>query len=248
MITNSLPHTKSATFQVLVPHPDPEYKEFPTPMGTGFFVSPDGYFISARHVLINDKNGTFFDLKKVRLTKPDIFPSPHIISLDLVEDFPQFDICLLKADFERAKNQEYYKGKDGFGYLDIDFKVPAEGTDVYSFGYPLSKISVNESAFATTGFHYSGPRTTSAIISSHFEVIGPMMVMSFPIHYVIDKALNYGNSGGPLILQENGKVISLCSRFQPVVISQASGDIAIPSLYGITTSLKNIEGFLLKYL
>jgi len=68
-------------------------------------------------------------------------------------------------------------------------------------------------------------------------------------YYVIDKALNYGNSGGPIVVQETGRVVALCSRFQPVKIPQG-GDInvSIPSLYGVATSLKNIEEELKTYL
>jgi hypothetical protein len=70
-----------------------------------------------------------------------------------------------------------------------------------------------------------------------------------PQVYVLDKALNYGNSGGPIIAADTGNVHALCSRFQPVVISQphaktADGkplQIAIPSLYGVVSSLHNDE-------
>jgi len=58
--------------------------------------------------------------------------------------------------------------------------------------------------------------------------------------YVLDKALNYGNSGGPIIAVATGHVQALCSRFQPVMIPQPhlkdqKGKppyIVIPSLYG----------------
>ena len=172
------------------------------------------------------------------------------MGLELVEDFREFDICLLKADFGKVKNHQFFKGKNGFAFLNVDFQVYPEGSEVYSFGYPLPDIKIDQLGGGTMiGFHYSCPRTTSAIISSHYEVIGPITgVRKYPIHYVIDKALNYGNSGGPLVLEENGQVISLCSRFQPVKIPQGGGSIIIPSLYGITTSLKNIETFLVKYL
>ncbi len=36
--------------------------------------------------------------------------------------------------------------------------------------------------------------------------------------YVLDKALNYGNSGGPIVAAETGRVHALCSRFQPVMV------------------------------
>ena len=47
MIRKSIMHTMDCTFIVHVPGPD----GFPYPMGTGFFVSGEGHFITASHVI-----------------------------------------------------------------------------------------------------------------------------------------------------------------------------------------------------
>lgn len=68
-----------------------------------------------------------------------------------------------------------------------------------------------------------------------------------PAVYVLDKALNYGNSGGPVIAAESGHVHAVCTRFQPVSVPQphiaaVSGEpltIRIPSLYGVVSSLSH---------
>jgi len=90
-------------------------------------------------------------------------------------------------------------------------------------------------------------RVTSAIISSTREHHGSLVTQTSPRFYVIDKALNYGNSGGPIVLTETGRVIAVCVRFQPVAIAQGVDpatqqprQVVIPSLYGVTTSLRNI--------
>ena len=66
---------------------------------------------------------------------------------------------------------------------------------------------------------------------------------------MIDKALNYGNSGGPILCERSGNAHAFCSRFQPVAIPQehltaeASTDryVLVPSLYGIVSSLHNAD-------
>jgi hypothetical protein len=60
--------------------------------------------------------------------------------------------------------------------------------------------------------------------------------------YVLDKALNYGNSGGPIVAVDSGRVHAVCSRFQPLTVPQAHLNvyIRVPSLYGIVSSLENL--------
>jgi serine protease Do len=96
--------------------------------------------------------------------------------------------------------------------------------------------------------HIYCPRATSIIISSHNAFIKPVQArnLPFPEHYVVDKPLNPGNSGGPIILQETGKVIAVCLSFQYFKFPQDGLEINVPSLYGITSSLKNIEAELSK--
>ena len=125
--------------------------------------------------------------------------------------------------------------------MKIDFEIIPEGEKVYSFGYPLSSAKIQSNPGIMIGTTNISPRLTSAIISSHHKGIGPIRTLNDPKFYVIDKALNYGNSGGPIIVEESGKVISVCTQFQPVLIPQQNGFIITPSLYGVTSSLKNIE-------
>jgi serine protease Do len=250
---DTIKRLKKSTCEVQVPHPNPQFKKMPMSNGTGFFVSPMGHFITARHVLLKmDESGkpiteagknVLHNASDLILTKSDEIPTgPFINKVALLKEWERYDLVLLKADFSDVKNQEWFKGKEEFDYLEISFDIPPEGTEVYAFGYPLARSEIHANDKMIVGLQYSCPRLTSAIISAHFEVIGPVRLGGPPSNYVIDKALNYGNSGGPIVIQENGKVISVCVRFQPVGIPQNENThVTIPSLYGITASLKNIE-------
>jgi serine protease Do len=229
MIPNTLPSTQKATMCILLPHPDPQYKGFPTPYGSGFFVNDKGYLITARHV-IEKADKTLYTPNEIQITKPGKIPPLLAHVSQIVKDWPSFDLALLKIDMQPTD------------FLQTEFNTIAEGTEVYSFGYPLSQINVQSNQTIMVGLHFHSPRATSAIISSHDWYIGPVTVGGgFPTHYVIDKPLNPGNSGGPIVVCETGKAISVCIRFQPLPIPQQGITIQIPSLYGITVSLKNIQ-------
>jgi hypothetical protein len=90
------------------------------------------------------------------------------------------------------------------------------------------------------------PRVTSAIISSSVEQTKMVWTPADPKLYVLDKALNYGNSGGPIVSSETGHVHAICTRFQPLFVPQnhlvQNGQVPLimmPSLYGVVSRLDN---------
>jgi len=247
MIRQTINTTREATFSIDLPSDSAQGMAMPT--GTGFFISPDGWFVTAAHVITNDKGEVRTDLDKAWLSKEH---SPISLggSCQFVEFknlLPKFDFALLKVNFEKNSNKEWLKGKTGFPYIQVSTRQLDLGEPVYSFGYPLSpatatkindNITISDSALS--------PRLTSAIIASQFDRTEMVMSSDDPKHYVLDKALNYGNSGGPIVATETGYVHALCSRFQPVFIPQNHlgnnrnvPHIMIPSLYGVVSSLNN---------
>lgn len=235
MIRNTLESTKAATFAVTVP--DQQRDGFPAVNGTGFFITGSGYFLTANHVVED-----LADDQETILEHPYSRGRQFVQGVKIVRRWPAADAALLKANFKDNKEREWLAGSDEFPYLELDYSPQEEGTAVYSFGYPLSSSHVDEpNAAFRVGYNNLSSRVTSAVISAVQEDHG-MFGDSGPSFYVIDKALNYGNSGGPIVLQESGKVIALCVRFQPVDIIQAQGfAVRIPSLYGVVSSLTNIE-------
>ena len=166
------------------------------------------------------------------------------------------DVALLKLDFADHEREDWLMGRDSFPYIEISTRVVEEGEPIYAYGYPLnqSEYSANAqvppevAARLSPGAHVSAtstlisPRVTSAIISCH-----QIDIERFDEHatcqqfdYLIDKSLNYGNSGGPIIATQTGKVFGVCSRFQAAIIPQQHlgptlVPIMIPSLYGFVS-------------
>jgi serine protease Do len=233
MIRKTLAHTKEAVFVVCVP--DKNNLDYPTPCGTGFFISGNGYFLTAYHVVEGlDQNA---DLK---LERPGEWEtSALVLGVKVVRTWPAFDLALLKADFAENKARNGFKTRTDFPYLDIEFQDQEEGSPVYAYGYPLMESAVETAGNITVGMSVIPTRVTSAIIASTNEHFAPIQSSVDPKFYVIDKALNYGNSGGPIIMTESGKVISVCVRFQPQIMKETK--VMVPSLYGISSSLKNIQ-------
>lgn len=253
MIRRTLARTKSATFSILLP--DLNQKGLPTPSGTGFFIDPDGWFVTAAHVITKDGKSdgpVRDDIESCWLMKePAYLGDPGAmcqhVSFELIN--PRLDIALLKVDFSKNADKAWLAELEDFPFLEISIRELDEGEPVYSFGYPLSSSFVIEGKGVRVGETSLSPRVTSAIVSSKLERTKMVMTSNDPRIYVLDKALNYGNSGGPIIATETGNVHAYCSRFQPVLIPQSHLrdkhdnplSIISPSLYGIVTSFANKE-------
>lgn len=101
-----------------------------------------------------------------------------------------------------------------FRYITVDLDIQEEGPLVYSFGYPLPIVEhqslPNGLMVGHTGL---GPRTTSAIIASNLEHTKMIQSSADSQLYIVDKALNYGNSGRADCEHESRKAFAICFRF-----------------------------------
>ncbi|MFA5840254.1 MAG: serine protease [Candidatus Margulisiibacteriota bacterium] len=246
MIRKTLKDIKKATFSLLVPSLNPKENGMPIPNGTCFFISSEGYILTANHV-IDQFNNSQFVLERPGEQWNDIGAMVHEVSV--IRQWPQFDMTLLKANYEKNADKACFYGLSGFPFIEIDFNHQEDGAPVYSFGFPLPEYFCQDSGDIRIGHVGLCPRTTSAMISSSIEMSMMIRTPNDPKKYVLDKALNYGNSGGPIILQENGKVFAICARFQPMHVPQppnGSSSVLMPSLYGVVMSISNNKDELLK--
>jgi len=252
MIRRTLAATQAATYSIDLPSAG--RKGMPSPTGTGFFVSPDGWFVTAAHVVSEGGSAA-------GKPRPDIaqgwlmkerrgmtLPSAMCQGLTLEYIDPRTDFALLKLDFSQNSGKAHLVGRSSFPFVEVSSRELDEGEPVYAFGYPLGESAlVVDGAASKMGSSTHCPRTTSAIVSSTVDASGMVSSAQDVRVYALGKALNYGNSGGPVISSETGKVHAFCSRFQPVGVPQPhlkdpDGKaivVYIPSLYGIVSSLSN---------
>ena len=277
-IRDTLERTKRATWAVAFPIRGKEL--FYWPVGTGFFVSSDGWFVTAKHVLMN-RNGTKIrdDVKKINLKKEhgslggDF--TPRLISLSLKYVDPKIDFALLKLNFRYNMQNRWLKTKT-IPYVEVSSRTLVEGEPVYAFGYPLARWAenppgawerlkkrkkekesslpeeippelkrqgivgiVSEASIISRGIGLC-PRITSLIVSSTIanSNFNPKY---YPDYYVLDKPFNAGNSGGPVIANETGKVYALCKGFQPMGIRQKELERYLEEYYDKVTEEKNFE-------
>lgn len=218
-------------------------------------VSPDGWFVTAAHVITQDDSPdgpVREDLKQAWLTKEMRefgTPGGMCVGMEVGCVLAGLDFALLKTEFSANASRAHLTGRTVFPSLTVSLRVLDEGEPVYAFGYPLGEVQLVPSPPGTTlGATALAPRVTSAIVASTIVKTRPFSTSVEPKEYVLDKALNYGNSGGPILSAETGHVHAYCSRYQPVTIPQrivpAEADpvnfsIVIPSLYGIVVGLHN---------
>jgi serine protease Do len=256
MIRKHLATAKAATFCIALPSQIPNDKGFPRAAGTGFFVSSDGWFVTALHVIMSN-NAIRADIHEMNASQHhSAMTEPWRVLSEFKLEFcdQEMDFALLKADLSANQAKyEWFREEKSFPFLPISTRELDEGEPVFSFGYPLSETQdlANLPIFdlgagiSGSGIFYS-PRTTSAIISSTVHIRGPIWTNTEPKRYVIDKALNFGNSGGPIIASETGNVCALCSAYQPVRVPQHHLQtgygpliILVPSLYGVVSNLSD---------
>src|SRR5262245_10837447 len=94
------------------------------PTGSGFFVSPDGWFVTAAHVITENQRSDGVvrqDLAEAWLTKELRFPppTPGCEAVSFGHVIPRLDFALLKVDFSANSNKDWLTGKTGFPFIEV---------------------------------------------------------------------------------------------------------------------------------
>lgn len=153
-------------------------------IGSGFFISPDGYAVTNAHVVGNsrDVGVILYDNRAVMdKTNPIAYPAPKairnkVLFARVLKVNKTRDLALIKVEGENFPWLE----------LETDRRAYAAGSDVAAIGAPK-------------GIEWSLSR---GVISAARDNNGVDTLQT-------DAAINRGNSGGPLISLRTGKVLGV---------------------------------------
>jgi serine protease Do len=247
VIMQSLPAVKRATFSVLLP--EPKRRGLPAPVGSGFFVSADGWFVTARHLLAASDHSDAplrDDLGAIVLMNPcdDNSRVQKVINLELMHCDVEHDFALLKAN---------PTGQERFSHIEVSTRAAVEGEPVYCFGYPLSDLcDPQELPPLMSTFSLSWmdgwllvlkPRVSSAIVAARpFPTSAPGLP-KLGSCYAIDRTIEFGMSGAPVIATETGNAFAVACHVESTSVPQlhlsnlGRPKIVVPSQFGSASSM-----------
>ena len=145
-------------------------------LGTAFAVSDEGHFLTAFHVIEDERERIEKGRRVLALKGMHGYGVPHeaAFKVELVEVFRNSDIALLKSSQSRN------------GYIPTAAALAKPGAWVATIGYPIPYFSDD------LGKQMVDKRIVSAMISAALDEKGVRFVE-------LDKHLSHGHSGGPII-------------------------------------------------
>jgi S1-C subfamily serine protease len=203
--------------------------------GSGFNIRTEKslYFVTAKHVLANEKGELHGNSATLTAYSGDLTDStPTIIELDLdilqknskITLHPTRDVAVVELGSSNPDIENNFNLTDGVKVISTaktgvvwtplsgvsDYDKVLVSNPVYIFGYP-SSIGMQDSP----QFDYNRPLIRKGIVASKYEKADTI---------ILDCPVYYGNSGGPVIQEEEislgnrqFQIIGVVSQFVPYV-------------------------------
>jgi serine protease Do len=173
-------------------------KPIDTPQGTAFVISPQGHVLTCAHVV--------GDFKEATLTL-----NGQTLMADVLKADKAADLALLKLRLPLPPDAPFLSFRD-------EAKPYSLGEDVFTIGYPLSRILGNSA------------RMSKGLLSATAGL------RDDPKQVQISAEIHPGNSGGPLMDREGNVLGVINQTINPARVQQATGG-ALPQ--NINFAIKN---------
>jgi S1-C subfamily serine protease len=185
--------------------------------GTAFSISPDR-FLTCEHVIRN------IDVNKLKLAgslNPE--GGPPLFMLDVIEvrSDSELDIALLRT---RQSQIELVP-------ITLESGQPKVGLDILAVGYPLPQQQPPQVL--------ENERRVNVAVHHTFRAVRGIIASRLPggTRFEIDKLVNPGQSGGPVISMENGQLVGMCEAF----LTYQRGEQTMPSDLSVCISAEAIR-------
>jgi len=223
-------------------------------MGTGYIVHAAGLALTAKHVTSAARSVAGADGRIVaglaipELTGPiTIRSSFELLGVEVVEEDSRHDLALIQLvpnPFTSGKQSGAYRDADGhlgvnglYGLAPLSLRPIRDGEDVAVSGYP----SVTPAFVTTHGVVATATEVDRAEVHPEGSPEG-WTIPDARDSYLLDVAVNPGNSGGPVYLTYSADVIGTCIAFHVGRASPSQGSpfsynsglaVAVPIKYGV---------------
>ena len=205
-------------------------------LGTGFLVNPDGYAISARHVMksgheIADQIQAGQKRILIGLAQPNtenMRGNFSVVDCELIDEDMRHDLVLLKLKSNPFKGEVRSGIKIGdkevsllFDKVTFNPNRPNDGVAVGISGYPLGEpVLVTNAGWMATSWAFEIKEVSMPGTPDWFRI--PDIADA----YLADVEVNRGNSGAPVYLVEDATVIGVCVGSKPAPVRYEAGNNA----------------------
>jgi S1-C subfamily serine protease len=207
---------RPASLQIEARSSDPSYLGAPIGIGTGFFISADGFVLTAYHVVDKSEIGDSSDFRRsVKYVAKS--PDETEYDLELIGFDAYFDLAILKA-----------KVTADVPFLPLASTVSKEGDDIVAIGNSRNDF-LEARAGTISRIGVDRPTRGGRFADDTIEVTA---------------ALAPGDSGGPVI-NEQGEVIGVVSfiSFVPDRLNSDTDRSLPPFLRGIVTEPRDFAAY-----